>query len=209
MSKLKRVRYFTGQLLTAEDLTAEQEYLLERQRRRNRQFVEAGIVSGLQVSVDGESIRVEPGMAIDGRGNEIVIDTVETLPLPLPPDCRFRLVLRYRETLTDPIPAQGDDMGSVQFSRIEEGYALELVPPATVPHDGLVLADGRNRDHGWEIMNVSRASCRPAAASRFAGLAIFALIAALLLGRKNRVGAASRASSSVSPAEGGSGIRQV
>jgi hypothetical protein len=182
MSNLKRVRYFPRQLLTAGDLKAEQDYLLERLRRRNRHLLGAGIVSGLRVSVDRDLIRVEPGMAIDGRGNEIIVESVETLPLP--PHCRFQLELRYVERLTDPIPAVGDVAQNHQYSRIEEGYALEL-RPATAEPEGPVLATGRSGTRGWKIVSgpLLQIQPQPACASGLGALAIFALLVGLLLGR--------------------------
>jgi hypothetical protein len=46
-NQLKRVKYHHGMLLSAKDLTAEQEYFLERQRRHNRYLHGWGVVSGL------------------------------------------------------------------------------------------------------------------------------------------------------------------
>jgi len=66
---LQRVRYFAGQLLTADDFATEQAYWIERQRRRNRRLHGWGVVEGLGVSIDGPKVFVEPGMAIDCDSN--------------------------------------------------------------------------------------------------------------------------------------------
>ena len=72
-NQLKRVKYQHGMVLTAEDLTAEQEYLLRKQQRHNRYLHGWGVVFGLSVSVVDDEVIVEPGMAIDCAGNEIFL----------------------------------------------------------------------------------------------------------------------------------------
>jgi hypothetical protein len=83
---LKRVRYFAGQLLTAADFEAEQRYFLERHRRHNRLLHGWGVVSGLEVSSDGNrggSVRVGPGFALDCVGDEIVLCEPRVQALPV------------------------------------------------------------------------------------------------------------------------------
>jgi len=71
---LERVNFFDGKLLAAEDLSLEQTYHLERHRRHNRYLHGWGVVSGLSVSVaDNTTITVQPGVAIDCAGNELVV----------------------------------------------------------------------------------------------------------------------------------------
>ena len=59
----KRVRFFSGQLLSAGDLQAEQDYVRDRLRRHNRWPHGWGVVGGLAVSVGREGIVVKPGLA--------------------------------------------------------------------------------------------------------------------------------------------------
>jgi len=47
MPTLRRVNYFAGRLLTAEDFRAEQEYHREKSRRHNRRLHGSGVASGL------------------------------------------------------------------------------------------------------------------------------------------------------------------
>ena len=70
-----RNRYFSGSLLTARDLQKEQSYFRAKLRMHNRALHGRGVVCGLGGSCAGseDHIYVEPGMAIDGRGREIVI----------------------------------------------------------------------------------------------------------------------------------------
>jgi hypothetical protein len=102
----KRVRFFAGQLLTAADFEAEQTYHMEMRRLHNRSLHGVGIVEGLRVSDDdtqsGEVV-VSPGFALDGFGNEIVVDRPVRLDVgPCGKEICF-VTLRYTEMATDPI----------------------------------------------------------------------------------------------------------
>jgi hypothetical protein len=48
---LERVKYFPRQLLTADDMTADQEYFRNKLRRHNRYLHGWGVVCGMEVSV--------------------------------------------------------------------------------------------------------------------------------------------------------------
>jgi hypothetical protein len=60
----------SGRLLTANDLSEEQQYHVAKHRRHLHTLHGAGIVSGLdvQVSPGGATITVSPGLAIDEQG---------------------------------------------------------------------------------------------------------------------------------------------
>jgi len=72
---LERVRYFARQLITAEDMRAEQQYFLERLRRHNRLLHGWGVVCGLEVQPAPASapwgVRITPGCALSPQGDEI------------------------------------------------------------------------------------------------------------------------------------------
>lgn len=139
MSPIKRVRYFSNQLLTAEDFNDEQSYYRHKQRLRNILIMGPGVVSGLKVSVrpDLGGIKVMPGIAIDPAGNEIIVP--ETQMLPFPTGVRSALLtLRYSETLTSPVPVSGAEGGEVEASRIEEGFIFEYVPKEKADKNGAV-----------------------------------------------------------------------
>lgn len=123
---MKRLRYFTGQLLTTEDFQIEQEYHLEKHRRQNLR-AGIGVARGLQVSVSDHGIHVGTGLAIDGHGNEIVVEQPQLLPLPAVSESVW-LVLSFVETLTDPVPAAGES--SAQPSRVEEGFRFDYTEEA-------------------------------------------------------------------------------
>ena len=84
LSTPTRNRYFSGRLLTAEDLTQEQEYLATKRRLTNRLLHGWGVVAGLDVTVtDGPAVTVSAGLALDGWGREIVVVTATTEPIPV------------------------------------------------------------------------------------------------------------------------------
>lgn len=75
---LERVRYFPRQLLTADDMRAEQDYFREKARRHNRYLHGWGVVCGCTVEAVKEArtptVRVCPGYAVGPQGDEICID---------------------------------------------------------------------------------------------------------------------------------------
>lgn len=79
----ERVRYFSRQLLTADDMTTEQHYFREKMRRHNRFLHGFGVVCGLEVvpATDAEGkkdaypwrVQVCPGYAVGPQGDEIEV----------------------------------------------------------------------------------------------------------------------------------------
>jgi len=115
---LKRLRFFTGQLLTAESLELEQQYFREKLKRHNRTLHGFGIVSGLKVTVKRGAIIVTPGLALDCEGNELVVSSAQTLPVPAVIEnlSSAFVSLRYAEAETDLASA----------ATITESVALEI-----------------------------------------------------------------------------------
>jgi hypothetical protein len=131
---LTRPRYFSGQLLSAADFQAEQDYMRTKMRRENRCLVGAGVVSGLGVALDPASaanddptITVEPGCAIASDGEQL------TLCAPLRCTLRTQLsagyvTLRYFERAVSPSPVPSE---SPEPSRIAEGVAVDFQSEAS------------------------------------------------------------------------------
>ena len=123
----RRNRYFAGRLLSAEDFAAEQQYFLSKNRLHNRLLYGSGIVAGLSCKLDGQKLRIEPGVAIDCAGREIVVsDPVEVdlqQNLPGPYVC-----LRYVEREVEPIAVLGapdsEKLKEMQF--VEESFELSF-----------------------------------------------------------------------------------
>lgn len=118
---LKRNQFFSGKLLTAEDLALEQEYFRERLRRHNRYLHGFGVVFGLEVSKSGGDVVISPGLAIDCQGNEIVVPEPMERALPSV-DLGSTLFLSISpiEKGTDPVPNPVPNCTETENSRIEE-----------------------------------------------------------------------------------------
>jgi hypothetical protein len=159
---LKRPRYFDGKLLTAADFELEQQYFREKSKLHNRSLHGFGIVSGLKVAVTKGQVIVEPGLAVDCEGNELVIGTPQSIASPAP-GCEWRAVylnVRYVEVGTDPIPGHAEE-----FSTITESFELTLAPENSnrghrhlrarwlacgQPH-ALTIAKLKRHAQGWRV----------------------------------------------------------
>ena len=121
---LKRNRFFTGQLLTAEDLELEQQYFREKLKRHNRSLHGFGVVGGLELSITEGKIHLSPGLALDCQGNEIAVGV--TLELALPDDSDGKgtslLGISYLEKVSEPVPVPGSP--EPQNSRIAESFEV-------------------------------------------------------------------------------------
>ena len=115
-----RVNYFFGQLLDVDDFTAEQNYVREKFRRRNRRLHGSGIVTGLDVSTDrrggGARVVVAPGFALDRRGEEIEVPRRTALALPATGTALF-VHLRYART-TSPSRTRARQVASLRGSTV-------------------------------------------------------------------------------------------
>jgi hypothetical protein len=148
---LTRPRYFTGQLLTAADFQAEQDYVREKVRRHNRCMFGFGVVTGLQVTLESNSetsdqplVTISPGCAIDPNGEQITV--CERLCCTLHPHTSAGYVIvRYCEQTINPVPVDG----SSECSRIEEGVAVEFEP--NLPTDGVAIARLEHIEGKWML----------------------------------------------------------
>jgi PA14 domain len=75
---LPQPRYFPRQVVTADDLTADQAYFRERLRRHNRMLHGCGVIEGLRVGIGHDAsgsqvVNVDCGAAIDPAGEEILL----------------------------------------------------------------------------------------------------------------------------------------
>jgi hypothetical protein len=83
---ISRPNFFAGQLLTDEDLRAGLMYVMEKNRLHNRHFMGDGVVCGLEVRHhpcpdDQRKVIVNPGLALDCCGNDIVVQCDEELDI--------------------------------------------------------------------------------------------------------------------------------
>jgi hypothetical protein len=137
---LKRPRYFNGQLLTAKDFEDEQAYQREKRQLHNRLLHGAGIVAGLDVSIElgtgDATVVVSPGFAIDRVGNEILVDCAVRVEIGICSTDACFVGIQYKEVPTDPVPTAN----GIEFSRVSETFSVEIIvadPSENPQHLGL------------------------------------------------------------------------
>lgn len=144
MIPFERNKYFYGKLLTVRDFDIEQRYFNDKRRLLNRLSMGPGILAGLNcLIVDDKTILVEPGVALDYLGREIVVDSPFTSRLSviegfedLGDYAEAYLCIVYQEEEQEAVHnvastgQNGEDHSA--FNRIKEGYALKLT--ATKPN---------------------------------------------------------------------------
>lgn len=157
-SGFKRNNYFTGKLLSEKDLTDEQEYYMGKRRLHNRLMHGWGVVCGLRVmptSPPSRRVSLEPGLAIDCAGNEIIVPKSYELDVAGTLGCRaakcggsnprgrraegpqrLYVVVEYCETPTDPVTSlstNGHEGDLIGYSRMSEGYRFDLMREGELP----------------------------------------------------------------------------
>lgn len=140
----KRLKYFTHQFLREQDFEAEQKYHIDMRRLHNRSIHGWGVIEGLAVHKKNEKeITIDPGIALDGQGREIVLTNQVTRNLSsFEPNSYTYITLSYDETLDD---SDRYSSGGV------EGYTRTTETPLVSERrhepakDGSVLILGRVR----------------------------------------------------------------
>lgn len=134
----ERNRYFYGKLMTVRDFEIEQRYHNDKRRLMNRLFVGPGIVAGLGVlTVDDKTVLVEPGVALDYLGREIVVESPHISRLSvvdgfdtLPDYGEAYLNLDYSESPREAVhnvSASNQSGGSqAEYNRIFEDFQISL-----------------------------------------------------------------------------------
>ncbi len=133
--EIKRLRYYEKQYLRTQDFQDEQAYHIEMRRRHLIAHHSWGIVVGLEIKQDPTSKiwAVQPGIAVDGYGREIVVFEQEELNLvaianqltgqSLP--ALLNIWIAYTIEPTNR-PAAGYETcnGKDEFTRIQESFQL-------------------------------------------------------------------------------------
>lgn len=154
----ERTNYVYGLLLDEVRLKKETLYFNQKRWMLNRLVVGTGVICGLNVAPDAQNpnmILVQPGIALDGLGREIVVpgpDPVSINPLQLTDDNGnpsgnaqqgvVEICLVYAEALADPVPMLVLDCehpGKCACSTVRETFHLlvrqaDLASPATPPN---------------------------------------------------------------------------
>ena len=147
--KLERITFFTGQQLTAADLTDLQAANRELRWLHNRSLHSWGISVGLGVTGErgSRAVTVEPGYGVDQVGREIILTETKVLPVPTVAgapggkEAIFYLVAAYRadedQSVNDRQPGVCMADGAVRLSeepliawrkpdQLQEGFELIL-----------------------------------------------------------------------------------
>lgn len=156
----KRVHYATGMVLGEDEFRQEQTYFLERDLLHNRALHGYGVVCGLDVSIvdtsNGPEVRVEPGLAVNPRGDVIRVPQAQCArlnewlarePSPIDPlatsphQVTIFLQLCHDECKTDAVPVPSGPCRSLEDSstpsRVADDFRLmlETQPPLQIEED--------------------------------------------------------------------------
>ena len=158
LRQFERSRFFTGQVLTADDLRREQDYHRDKARLHNRFLHGWGVVAGLRVSVDQGAVVVAPGLALDCAGNELILPTEERVSLSGLTGRQY-VTIRYVELPTAKISSSS---GEVEVSRIKEAVVLRVlstnpqVGHSAIPSGG----PGCGQSHEFCLASISQRGSR-------------------------------------------------
>lgn len=154
--KLTRVNYFDRQLLTADDMTTERDYFLQKLRRHNRFLHGWGVVCGLPVAAVPAAaspwrVQVGSGYALGPYGDEIFVGEAVYFDLaacisggstsPCEPNLvtaggtgtssTAYLAIKYAECLARPVQVVSSGCGCnndpCQYSRIVDSFQIQCL----------------------------------------------------------------------------------
>ncbi|WP_426560690.1 hypothetical protein ACPPVT_12505 [Angustibacter sp. McL0619] len=150
---VRRVHYYSGQLLTPEDFQSEQDYHRSMRYLHNR-LLGHGVVHGLGITVgNGPTVVVSPGLAVDACGREIVLAEEVHVEVrePSDPDGALDVTATWaQEPDSFVVPVEGTD--EPPFTRWLERPQLALVPAGEAAAESVVL--GRVLFSGGEVTAV-------------------------------------------------------
>ena len=155
---LSRPHYFSGKLLTEQDLNQEQTYFIEKCKRHNRSLHGFGVVSGLKVTIDGGRVKISAGMALDCQGNEIIIPGTQLVPSPVIDSKVAFVTLKYNERCEGVMP-EGEPSSIIESFELmfttdnqNEGHRHLKARWLSCGKDhGLTLAKIRQGTTGWRV----------------------------------------------------------
>lgn len=140
MVPFSKSRYFPGKRMRTADFIREQEYMEHKLAFLSRWDFGTGVALGLEAQyIDGDSLLVSPGFAVDGCGRWLIVDE--------PAICRIRtlqgfdalrgeaalLWLAYREELTDPVFVPGERGETREYAAAMERFSFYLTDLCSVP----------------------------------------------------------------------------
>jgi hypothetical protein len=143
----KRLNYFDGQYLSVKDFQDEQIYHIDRQRRLGRFLHVSGVLDGLVVETEGAGVKINPGSAIDQKGQQILVpqgvsiaksDIKTASGVAIAQNQSLVLVLVYSEVAADKQSQQGAD----DYTRFDETASFQWMTEtdASTVTNGVKLA---------------------------------------------------------------------
>lgn len=139
LHRFERNRFFHGKLMTARDMQAEQRYHRNRLRTLAEHVIGRGIVSGLETRVEADDgslvVTIDPGLAIDGCGQPIVVATQTTEQFDLAElSDPVSLYVDYDDCVRETVPVPGAEDACEEectYNRILEIFEVtaESAPP--------------------------------------------------------------------------------
>ncbi|HWX36627.1 MAG TPA: hypothetical protein VNZ53_55590 [Steroidobacteraceae bacterium] len=132
---IARVNYFDRQFLRTQDFVDEQSYQIAMRRRHNIAHHRWGIVNGLQLVSEEQNLFVQPGMAIDVFGRELILEDRQLLPPTAFQDKGSEILnawLAYGTVSSDQAPKGYAGCGNgtgMSYYRVQEQPQLRLEPP--------------------------------------------------------------------------------
>jgi hypothetical protein len=160
---LERVRFFQRQLLTADDMTADQDYFRQKLRRHNRFLHGWGVVCGLEVTAAATEgipwrVKIDTGYALGPYGDEIYVAEPVFLDLakcgpgaatnPCEPSVLLTnvsatgsslfIAIKYSECVAKPVRAMPAGCGceelACEYSRIRDSFQIECLTELPPSH---------------------------------------------------------------------------
>ena len=155
----KRLRFFDGFFTRAKDWDSEQQYHIGKRRLHNQFSHYYGVVTGLNVSPAVEhgpfSVKIIPGMAVDGLGREIILN--ETCLYVIPEDMVKRLLsikkkkvyigIKYQEKSVDTQVSSAYPQYQ-QPTRIEEVFDISAYEQNPLESDVVELCEVGIKEDG-------------------------------------------------------------
>ena len=160
LDRFCRNHYFTGKLLTARDLLVEQRYMRDKMRLHHRVLHGWGVACGLRVIPHPHCpdlrIIVEPGVAIDPCGYEIVVTEPVEIDLPKSPKGRRK-----------PVPCPPEDEQNEE-KKYGQKYETEYQQETTLQYGGYEKPgadrpryDKERTDEGYDPERIDRDRYQP------------------------------------------------
>jgi hypothetical protein len=150
-TRIERIRFYDGEYLRAFDFEAEQGYHRLMRQRLNQELHLCGIVEGLQIEADKDSVpgatqyNITTGMAIDHYGREIVVDQAFVLRGSVLSTKNLKagknaVVIFYKQTASS-LPSAGYALCNdpSQNTRWLESFDVVLIPDPPAKFTGEML----------------------------------------------------------------------